>query len=52
MYGVSYTGMMTWQVILQDSPSLVAAAPLITPMNYYAIPQYMDGPTISSRRRP
>lgn len=43
MYGNSYMGMTTWQAILEDPPSLVAAAPLITPTNYYANLQYMGG---------
>lgn len=43
MYGNSYMGMTTWQAVLEDPPSLAAAAPLITPANYYANLQYMGG---------
>lgn len=43
MYGNSYMGMTTWQAILAEPPSLVAAAPFITPTDYYAHLQYTGG---------
>jgi putative CocE/NonD family hydrolase len=43
MLGNSYMGITTWQAILADPPSLEAAAPFITPTNYFAHSQYYNG---------
>ncbi|GAA0278656.1 CocE/NonD family hydrolase [Halobacterium noricense] len=43
MYGTSFRGMATWQAIKEDPPGLVAAAPLVTPTNFYGDLQYMGG---------
>lgn len=43
MYGVSYMGITTWQAIIADPPSLKAAAPFITPTNYFDHSQYYQG---------
>ncbi|MFC6723431.1 CocE/NonD family hydrolase [Halobium palmae] len=43
MYGVSYRGMAVIRALEQDPPSLVAAAPLVTPANFYRDLQYMGG---------
>ncbi|MFB6079212.1 MAG: CocE/NonD family hydrolase [Halarchaeum sp.] len=43
MYGTSFRGMTTIQALKEDPPSLVAAAPLVTPANFYNDLQYMGG---------
>ncbi|WP_424008973.1 CocE/NonD family hydrolase [Haloferax denitrificans] len=43
MYGTSYRGMTTIQAMKEEPPSLVAAAPLVTPANFYHDLQYSGG---------
>jgi putative CocE/NonD family hydrolase len=43
VYGNSYMGITTWQAVLADPPSLQAAAPFITPTNYFDHSQYYEG---------